>query len=152
MTDQTPNAFLRNTLATIAYRFQKSVSQSSDEFGSFSPGNRARTTSEIVNHMYHVLRSTKEFIQNGEFSKEAPSKLTLKEETDRFNSELRELDSLLLQEDLGISYANRLFQGPLSDILTHIGQISMMSRLNGSPISGEDFSSAPIEIGRLNYF
>ena len=43
-----------------------------------------------------------------------------------------------------MKYSKILLQGPLSDILTHIGQISMLSRLNNNPIEWEDFSSSPI--------
>ena len=44
-----------------------------------------------------------------------------------------------------MNYSKRLLQGPLSDILTHIGQISMLSTLNDNPIEWEDFSSSPLQ-------
>lgn len=43
-----------------------------------------------------------------------------------------------------MNYSKRLLQGPLSDISAHIGQISMLSRLNNNPIEWEDFFSAEI--------
>ena len=76
----------------------------------------------------------------------------MKEEIKRFNDELRALDDLLSTKELGIGYSKRLLQGPLSDILTHVGQLSMLSRLDDHPIEGEDFSSAPIQTGVLIYF
>jgi len=65
-------------------------------------------------------------------------------EIERFKMELKEIDKTLDSTELGIDYSKRLLQGPLSDILTHIGQISMLQRLNDKPIEAEDFSSAEI--------
>lgn len=146
------NDFLRHTLATIAYRFQKSVSKSTEDFGDFSLGQNTRSASEIVNHMYQVLNTTRFFIQKEDLDRNTPERLSLGREIVRFNNELRESDKVLEVADLDPMYTFRLLQGPLSDILTHIGQLSMMSRVNGNPIAGEDFSSAPIKIGQLSYF
>ncbi len=43
----------------------------------------------------------------------------------------------------------RLFQGPLADALTHVGQLAMLRRLSGSPIRGENFFVAEIAVGRV---
>lgn len=141
------NEFLRHTLSTIAYRFQKAVNKAETEFGSFTAGNGSRTPNDIINHMYHVLSATRIFILEENYSKEKPEKLDLKSEIDRFNKEVKNFDIVLTEKQLGINNAKRLLQGPLSDLLTHIGQISMLSRLNGNPIMGEDFSSATIKTG-----
>ena len=44
--------------------------------------------------------------------------------------------------------AERLFQGPIADALTHVGQIAMLRRLAGAPIKGENYYKASIESGR----
>lgn len=141
------NEFLRHTLSTISYRFKKAVNNQKMEFGNFNAGIESRTPNEIMNHMYHVLSSTRIFIEEERYSKEQPERFDLKLEIDRFNTELKKLDSVLMEKELEINYTKRLIQGPFSDILTHIGQISMLSRLNGNPIAGEDFSSASITTG-----
>lgn len=146
------NEYLRHTLSTMAYRFQKSVRKAKDDFGAFNLGNASRSPNEIINHMFHVLNATRIFIQEERFEKEIPEKLSLKLEIERFNSELREIDNVLAGKELGMNYSKKLLQGPFSDILTHIGQISMLSRLNGNPIEGEDFSSASIQTGIISYF
>lgn len=145
------NEYLRHTLATIAYRFQKSVRRSTNEFGNFNLGHGSRSTTEIVNHIYQVLKASSDFIQDGKYDKGYTESLNLKLEIERFNAELLELDSVLKDKNIGSDFSKRLLQGPLADILTHIGQISMMSRLNGDPIDGEDFASAPIKVGTLSY-
>jgi hypothetical protein len=141
------NEFLRHTLSTIAYRFQKAVSEADAEFGNFSAGNGSRTPDEIINHMLYVLSATRIYIVEGKYSKDEPGKFELKLAIDRFNAELKNLENVLKDKDLEINYTKRLLQGPFSDILTHIGQISILSRLYGSPIKGEDFSSASIKTG-----
>jgi len=141
------NEYLRHTIATINYRFQKSVKDTKGGFGDFNLGKGSRSANEIINHMYHVLCSTRVFIKEEKFVEKTPEKLSFLLEVDRFNQELKEIDQTLANTELGIDYSKRLLQGPFSDILTHIGQISLLSRLNGNPIKGEDFSSASIPTG-----
>jgi len=141
------NEYLRHTLATIEYRFQKSVKYAGDDFGDFTIGKGSRTPIEIINHMYQVLNGTRIYILEERRQKGIHEKINLKLEIDRFSAELKNLDKVFSQKELEMKYSKRLFQGPLSDILTHIGQISMLSRLNNNPIEGEDFSAALIETG-----
>jgi len=141
------NEYLRHTLATINYRFQKSIRKSEIDFGNFTAGKGSRTPNEIVNHMYHVLSATRIYILKEDFEKKIPGKFNLKLEIDRFNSELKNIDNVLADKELGIKFSKRLLQGPFSDIITHIGQISMLRRLSNDPIEGEDFSSAHIKTG-----
>ncbi|MEE9430167.1 MAG: hypothetical protein V3V16_03945 [Melioribacteraceae bacterium] len=140
------NEFLRHTIATIAYRFTKSIKNAENSFGDFSVGKGSRTPNEIINHMHFVLLATRIFIMEERRDREVPEKLNLNLEIERFNTELKSIDNVLAEKDLDINYSKRLLQGPFSDILTHIGQISMLSRLNDNPIEGEDFSSASIGI------
>jgi hypothetical protein len=146
------NEYLRHTLSTIAYRFQKSVNKSNADFGDLSLGHGTRTPNEIINHMYQVLNATKAFIRKEDYINTNPEVLSLDQEIDRFNSGLLILDKVFSNKEIGVDISKRLLQGPLSDILTHIGQLSMMRRLNGSPIEKEDFSAAPIRTGTLSYF
>lgn len=141
------NELLRHTLSTISYRFKKAVEKVGPGFGDFCAGKESRTPREIINHMYHVLNATRIFIIEEKYDKKQPEKLDLTSEIERFNNEIKKFDHVIAGEEIEVNYAKRLIQGPLSDLLTHIGQISMLSRLNGNPILGEDFSSAPIVTG-----
>ena len=42
-----------------------------------------------------------------------------------------------------------MFQGPIADALTHIGQIGMMRRMAGAPVRGENYFKADIAAGRV---
>lgn len=138
------NELLRHLLATISYRFEKVVKHIGADFGDFSVGLGVRTPEEIFNHMYQVLHATGVFIQEERFIKVRPEQLPLMEEVDRFRLAITKVDAILANKPLEEAYAKRLIQGPLSDILTHVGQLSMLSRLHGKPIAGEDFSSAAV--------
>ena len=43
----------------------------------------------------------------------------------------------------------KLFQGPLADAFTHIGQIAQLRRMAGAPVKGENYVLADIEAGRV---
>ena len=57
-------------------------------------------------------------------------------------------DYLASNEPLGVS-EERLFQGPVADALTHVGQIAMLRRMAGGAIRGENYFKAEIEVGRV---
>lgn len=144
------NELLRHTLSTIAYRFQKSVSSANEDFGNFRAAEDSRTAVEIINHIFDIINKTKVFIKDDRFDKSLPSQLDFKSEIDRFHDTLQELDFLLSETELEIDYSKKLIQGPLSDVLSHIGQIALMSGLDGNKIKGENFSSAKIITGNTS--
>ncbi len=43
-----------------------------------------------------------------------------------------------------------MFQGPVADALTHVGQINTLRRLAQSPVKGESYYEAAIETGRVS--
>jgi len=43
----------------------------------------------------------------------------------------------------------RLFQGPVADALTHVGQLAMLRRMAGGPMRGENYFGAGIQAGRV---
>ena len=45
--------------------------------------------------------------------------------------------------------AAKIFQGPIADALTHTGQISMLRRIAGAPVRGENYFKAEITAGRV---
>jgi hypothetical protein len=68
----------------------------------------------------------------------------------RFFAALKALDSRLASGgDLGFP-AEKIFQGPIADALTHVGQIAMLRRMSGSPVRGESYFRAQIAAGRVH--
>ncbi len=45
--------------------------------------------------------------------------------------------------------SEKLFQGPVADALTHVGQIAILRRLAGGPVKGENYYVAEIQTGRV---
>lgn len=74
---------------------------------------------------------------------------TWESESKRFFDGLARLDALLASEEELQAPLERLFQGPLADALTHVGQIAMMRRMAGASTRGENYYVAKIEAGSV---
>jgi hypothetical protein len=59
------------------------------------------------------------------------------------------LDGYLASDQPLHAPAEQLFQGPIADALTHVGQLAMLRRLSGSPTRGENFFVADIKAGQV---
>ena len=140
--------FLRHTLATVAYRAAKVERDAPTEFPKFALGKGARTPIEILAHMGDLfdwaLRMAK---GSSEWTQAKPQ--VWRKEVDRFHASLLEFDRYLASDaPLGVS-VEELFQGPVSDVLTHIGQLAIMRRQALSPVRSEVYAKADIAPGRV---
>ena len=72
-------------------------------------------------------------------------------EVARFFASLKRFDDYLASPEPLHSPAESLFQGPIADALTHIGQIAMLRRLARCPIKGENYFKAEIATGRVGF-
>lgn len=141
-------AMIRHFLAALAYRTQKAVRAAPDDFGEFQAGNLTRTPKELVQHMTSVLGYACTLFAAGRYRPEPL--LTLDEEVQRFHRMLEALAGDLDQpEPAGGVTLEQLLQGPLSDAMTHAGQLAMLRRLHGSPVPPENFVFAEIESSNL---
>lgn len=144
------NEYLRHTLATIAYRFQKSVRDADNDFGNFQVGHQTRTPGEIVHHMTEVMWFMKLVLLEQHEGDNSLPPLTFQPSVERFHDTLAECEFLLKKEELKTNYSKKLLQGPLSDVLTHIGQISLLSGIAGRKIKGENFAAAEVQTGNVS--
>ena len=76
--------------------------------------------------------------------------LSWAEERLRFYVTLAAFDDRLAAEAELAAPAERLFQGPVADALTHVGQLAMLRRLAGCPARGENFYVAEIATGAVS--
>jgi hypothetical protein len=142
-------AMLRHFLAALAYRTQKAVRDAPSGFGDFEAGSQTRTPMELVRHMRSVLGYARTFFIGGTYRPEPlPS---FEEEIEAFHEMLASLREHL---DAGSEFLEgltpeRLLQGPLSDAMTHAGQLAMLRRLYGDPVAPENFIVADITPERL---
>jgi hypothetical protein len=88
----------------------------------------------------------KHFRIGGKFKTEMQD---VENDVDRFYEVIQELDTLIGKEELREIHPRKLLQVPLSDSMTHIGQIAMIRGIFGSPIAPENFVFAHIESNNL---
>ena len=69
------------------------------------------------------------------------------QECERFFTSLKKFDDYLASEKPLQVSAEKLFQGPIADALTHVGQIAMLRRMAGVPMKGENYFVAEITVG-----
>ena len=131
-------------LASVAYHLQKALRDAPEGFESFSPGPKSRTPQELVMHIASVLGYARTFFLGGTYrNRLLPS---MEEQVYEVHQTLQNLVNLLDKgQVLREISEEQLLQGPLSDAMTHIGQISYLRRLFGSPVPSEDFIYASID-------
>ncbi len=139
---------LRHTLATLAYRGGKTVRDVDQEFANFRPAPTSRTPAEILAHIGDLLDWAVQLADGKHVFRES-SPLPWDQEVARFFRGLETFDKRLASDEpLGFS-SEKLFQGPIADALTHIGQIAMLRRMAGKPVRGENYFMAEIIAGRV---
>ncbi len=147
-TETTPIEFLRHTLATIAYRGGKVLRDAPVGFSTLRIASTSRTPGEILAHVCDLLDWAACLCEGQHVWKDAQPQ-EWKEDADRFFRALARLDERFCSgRPLG-SPAEALFQGPLADALTHIGQIAFLRRVAGVPIRGENYFRADIHAGSV---
>lgn len=136
----------RHTLSTLSFRFQRAVRHQTAEFGDFAAGQAVRSPLEIVHHMRNVMAFTASELTGEPRPKLEQLKWT--EEIAAFHKVLGKLDEILLTKSYNEILYKKLIQGPISDAITHVGQISMLRRMYGNPVAGMDFFNAEIPTGK----
>jgi hypothetical protein len=140
--------FLRHTLATLGYRGGKALRGAPAEFASFRVADGSRTPGEILAHLGDLLDWALSIAEgNQRWQNSEP--VGWEDGVRRFHAGLQALDDYLASSaPLAVS-AESLFQGPVADSLTHIGQIAYLRRVAGVPMKGENYFKADIVAGRV---
>jgi len=136
----------RHTVATLAYRGGKAIRGAPESFASFDGAGKTPVT--ILAHIGDLLDWTLRMARGSAEWKNSQAQ-SWDAESRRFFERLTELDALLASNDALQAPLERLFQGPIADALTHVGQVAMMRRMAGSPMRGENYYVAHIEAGRV---
>ena len=137
-------AMLRHSVATLAYRGGKALRGARAEFAGYG----SRTPGEILAHVCDLFDWA---LKLADGKHEWHDSLPQAWEADiaRFLAGLEAFDRRLASGvPLGVE-PERLFQGPVADALTHVGQIAMLRRMAGCAIGGENYLVAKIETGRV---
>lgn len=137
---------LRHTLATLAYRAARALDGAPDSFAGFAGVGRMPV--QILAHMGDLL----DWALTAAVGKEqwrAAQPRQWKQEKQRFFESLQALDSFLGSDGELRAPIDRLMQGPVTDALTHVGQLAMLRRLSGTPTRGENYFVATIVTGQV---
>lgn len=138
---------IRHLVATLAYRTTKVIQDAPDNYPIFSAGSGVRTPVEILHHMSDLLLFALRALQPVE-KVEVPVS-DWETEVGRFYDTLTRLDEAMAQGSNPHTLTwEQLLQGPLSDAMTHAGQLTLLRRLAGHPVAGENYSRADIRAGR----
>jgi hypothetical protein len=139
---------LRHALATLAYRGGKAVRHAPAELAEFQAGEGVRTPGQILAHIGDLLDWALS-IAKGPQKWHDSKPLPWEPEVERFFAALKKFDDFLASSEPLQAPPEKLFQGPIADALTHVGQINILRRLARAPVKGESYYAAEIETGRV---
>jgi hypothetical protein len=139
---------LRHTVATVAYRGGKAVRNAPAGFGEFRAGDDGRTAGEILAHIGDLFEWALSIARGAQAWKDSKP-LAWDAECARFFVALKAFDDYLASGEVLHETPEKLFQGPIADALTHVGQIAMLRRMAGARMKGENYHQAGIERGRV---
>jgi len=139
---------LRHCVATLAYRAAKTLRGSPHDFAEFRLPGSTRTPGAILAHMGDLLDWAVSMASGArEWHESAP--LPWDREVMRFFAALEAFDGYLASDAPVRCPVERLFQGPIADALTHVGQLATRRRLAGAAVRGENYFLADITVGRV---
>lgn len=139
---------LRHTLATLAYRGGKALRQAPEGFSEFQAGEGVRTPGQILAHVGDLFDWGLS-IALGQQKWHDSKPLPWEQEVERFFTALKKFDAFLASSEPVHAPLEKLFQGPVADALTHVGQIAILRRIARAPVKGENYFVADIEAGRV---
>ena len=146
--DGCTRAFLRHTVATVAYRGGKAVRGAPDSFASYSPDGSPRTPAKILAHLGDLYDWALTQAKGSEAWND-PSRCQWERRSSAFIAALRRFDDYLASDAPIAAPLEQLFQGAVADSLTHVGQLAMLRRLAGAKMKSENYARADIVAGRV---
>jgi hypothetical protein len=143
-------ALIRHFLAALAYRTQKAIRGAPAAYWDYSAGNQVRTPREILGHMTSLMGYTTTLFQGGSYPFRPGQLESVDAEVARFHEMVGRVADHVDNDDLPADLTlERLLQGPLADAMTHVGQLAMLRRMEGTPIPPENFLRADVDADRL---
>jgi len=139
---------LRHTVATLAYRAEKTLRDVPPHVPNLRIAAGTRTPAEILAHMGDLMDWAL-WLSKGEHVWHDSPPRQWADDVARFFESLRAFDRFLASDVKPAAPPAKLFQGPVADALTHVGQIAMLRRLAGAPVRGENYFRADIVAGRV---
>ena len=118
---------LRHTLAALAYRGAKPLRDAPAGFAATRACPTCRSAGEMLAHVGDLLDWAATAVRGEMIWKETPPQAWEADVT-RFFTALKKLDDYLAGNEPHACSAEQLFQGPIADAFTHIGQLATLRR------------------------
>jgi hypothetical protein len=138
--------FLRHTLATLAYRAEKVLREVPEGFAHTKVGAATRTPLQILTHMCDLMEWGERMARGVRRWQHVPC-----QDWDgalaRFFAGLEALDRALAEGPTDEAAERAIFQGPIADALTHVGQLALLRGMAGLPVRPESYARAMIRVG-----
>jgi hypothetical protein len=139
-------SLLRHTLATLAYRAEKVLRDVPEGFTDQRAGPTTRTPLAILTHMGDLMEWGERMARGERRWQHIPCQDWSAAHA-RFFTGLAALDAALAEEAVDRPAEEMIFQGPIADALTHVGQLAMLRGMAGAPVRPESYARATIRVG-----
>ncbi len=140
-------------VATIAYRGGKALRGAPETLRIIVPVTRRALPAQILAHLCDLLEWSSGMVRGEESWRAAWRPLpatTWNADLNRFYAALSALDTSSARRSPSRECPPTfLFQGPISDVFTHIGQFAMLRHMSGARVKSEVMVRAEIVAGRV---
>ena len=139
---------MRHCVAALAYRAAQALRGTPETLATFRACESSMTCGEILTHMTSLIDWTCR-MAIGEERGAKPEAAGWREEIGRFYTALERFDNHLAS-DLPMAVSEeKLLQGPVSDALSHVGQLATMRRMAGVPMGRQNYFKADVRPGEI---
>jgi hypothetical protein len=122
-------ALLRHMLATIAYRGGKTIRGAPEGFESFRAEGSLNTPVILLAHIGDLIEWAHRWCRGEEQSYKISEPLNWNSEVKRFYGALEAFDQYLASGGSFQACLEAMFQAPIADALSHIGQLALLRRV-----------------------
>jgi hypothetical protein len=145
---ETNREMMRHIVASLAYRAMIPLRDAPGSFALYRADAASPSSVEILAHLGDLLDWALRLASgSNDWHSSPPKEWNL--EVQRFCDSLQRFDNFLASDVSAHAPLERLFQGPIADAFTHVGQLAMLRRLSGAAMRGENYFVADISIGRV---
>jgi len=140
--------WLRHTVATLAYRAEKVLREVQPGFAGFRASPHSRSALALVAHLGDLMEWGVRMTRGDRQWQPVPQP-SWEAACERFFQALATLDRTLAEGGPRPLGDEVVFQGPVADALTHVGQLALMRGMVGEPVRPESYARASIAVGRV---
>jgi hypothetical protein len=135
-------------LATLAYRAEKVLREVPEGFARSRAGPTTRTPLQILTHIGDLMEWGERMAHGERRWQHVPCD-DWDEAHRRFFAGIEALDAALAGAADDPTTHAMIFQGPVADALTHVGQIALLRGMAGAPVRPESYARAKIRVGTV---